>query len=582
MEMTHDKKGTGLIRSILKMMKFYKRYWILGILIFILMGVGIFFNIGIAYVSEQSLNLIELDNQSAYNQLLRMALIIGMISLILIFIQGYITNMTWFLITRDLAFELFNKIHKFPLIKMISYHTGDLIARVRGDSAQAVGIIGRSAYDLIFNVLMAVSAFTYLSTVSWPLALLVVITGPVSLFVGRIFDKKIRKLSTKQQEKDAEVKGFLQEFLQGMTTIRAFGLGDLMSEKYGDKRLSFNKVSLERTHTNQKMRAIIGLSNRLVFLVVFFTVTLLTFRGTLEIGALIAFFILMNRIQMPFQALSSTWGELQASYGATNRVNAILDEDIPENPTTFSAQHQDKLLELKNISFTYPLREGESINIAVKNISLTINHGDKIAIVGASGAGKTTLAKMICGLYTPDEGEIELYGGQENTQGSPLTDAISYVPQQAYLFSGTILENISFSNRSASKEEIIDSAKSAQIHEDIMQLENGYDTIVAEKGSTLSGGQRQRITIARAFLKDSPLLVLDEATSAVDVLNESRVYQAMDQLMADKTVVVIAHRLSTIKKMDRIIVLDHGMIVEEGNHEELISLQGYYYQLNQN
>lgn len=206
---------------------------------------------------------------------------------------------------------------------------------------------------------------------------------------------------------------------------------------------------------------------------------------------------------------------------------------------------------------------------------MEIKKGEKIAIVGLSGAGKTTLAKIISGLYTPKDGDIVLYSNQD----VPLTAVFSYVPQQAYVFSGTVFENIAYGNPSATKEEVIQAAKSARIHDEIMKLENGYETVIAEKGSTVSGGQRQRLTIARAFLKNAPILVMDEATSALDVQSERLIYEAMDELMADKTVIVIAHRLSTIKQMDRVIVMDQGEIVEDGSHEELMALEGRYYQL---
>lgn len=559
-----------------KILTFARRYWWAGMIIFSLMIVDIFFSIGFAYVNEKAINFIEIQSFDSFAYLLQLTAVIGVIVIALLFLLNFLKSYVPALVSRDLSEEIFLKINTLPLVKLTPYHTGDKVARIKDDPVKAVEVIGNSAYSIVNNVLLATVAFIYLSLISWPLALLTVSVGPITLIAGRYFDKKLRSISYEIQNVEAEIKGFLQEYIQGIRTIRSYDLERTMIQKYKSLKLHYNLLFMRRTTTTQLMMITLRFTNQIVFITVFFIICLLTFNGKLDIGSTIAFFILMNRVQAPFSAISQSWGMIQESYGSSKRIYEILDMVDHQFPLELNDQLDNTLVSLKQIFFRYKEETDES-SLVLNNVSLEIKNNELVAIVGRSGSGKSTLAKIISGLYIPSGGKI--IAKKNGFEDSSLINHVSYVPQQPYVFSGTVYENIAISNASATREEVIDAAKQAQIHQDILKLDKGYEEFISEKGDNLSGGQLQRLTIARAFLKRSPLLVLDEATSALDPENERLIVKALESYKKEGSVVVITHRLATVENADEIIVLNEGEIFEKGKHVEMVENKGLYFEL---
>ncbi|MFR8643594.1 MAG: ABC transporter ATP-binding protein, partial [Monoglobus pectinilyticus] len=303
----------------------------------------------------------------------------------------------------------------------------------------------------------------------------------------------------------------------------------------------------------------------------------LCFKGSLTLGALIAFSSLLGQTLSPLMRASSMFFNLKSASASAERVFSIINEPSEQEGSEVSASLNGDVpaIQFENVSFGY-----EEDKPVLKNLNLSIKKGETVGFAGASGCGKSTILGLICGFYRPSSGRILIGGidmGDRNLKA--VRSLISYVSQDAYLFPFSIYDNIAMGKSGATKEEVIAAAKAAYAHDFIMETENGYDTIVGERGSRLSGGQIQRISIARAMLKDAPILLLDEATSALDVKAEAEVQKALDNLSIGRTVLVVAHRLSTIKGADRIAVIDNGIVAECGSHDELLKKDGLYAKL---
>lgn len=577
-ESTDLKLGYALRRLI----SYARPYRIGFIIAVLLLSAKLVMDIGFAAVQQVFIDTINSSNMDALTRVAVICAIACAIIICCLMLQHYLRFVIQSRMAWDIRAKLFDKSHQIPFRHVQSMHSGDLTSRNNKDAGFSIGMINSIVYDLGYNLLLCFISFLYLASMDVWIALLALGSGPLVFLSGRFFDRRLRKLSTEIYAKEAELRGILQETLQGMKVVRAFSLEETLLQKYTIEREKLREMQLRRSILNGLLWQSSAFINNLIMVVCAVLIALSALRGGTTAGEVLAFVILMGRVQWPFVHMSQTWGGVQEALGAAERVFDILDapdegasQASTEPNTTPVASGEVPALRIQDLQYNYSaINNNESPLFA--GINLHVEHGETIAVVGPSGSGKTTLVRLCCGLYEPNEGSISIYGKSVHDQLEEARAMITYVPQSPYLFSGTIRDNIAFSTDAASDEEVQEAAQLAGAAEFIEKMPDGYDTILGEHGSTLSGGQRQRIAIARAFLRNAPLLLLDEATSALDNESERVVQQSLDLLMKHRTTLVIAHRLSTVREASRIIVLDQGSIVEEGTHDSLLELNGLY------
>lgn len=568
-----------------RLISYAKPYRIGFIIAILLLSAKLVMDVGFAAVQQVFIDTINSSNMDALTRVTVICAIACVIIICCLMLQQYFRFVMQSRMAWDIRAKLFDKSHRIPFRHIQSMHSGDLTSRNNKDAGFAIGMINSIVYDLGYNLLLCFVSFLYLASMDVWIALLALGSGPLVFLSGRFFDRKLRKLSTEIYAKEAELRGILQETLQGMKIVRAFSLEEILLQKYAIEREKLRKMQLRRSILNGLLWQSSAFINNLIMVLCAVLIALSALRGGTTAGEVLAFLILMGRVQWPFVHMSQTWGGVQEALGAAERVFDILDApdegaDHNSSEHTSSSVTSDGVaaLHIQDVHYKYSaINDNESPLFT--GVNLHIQHGETIAIVGPSGSGKTTLVRLCCGLYEPNAGSISIYGKSVHDQLEEARAMITYVPQTPYLFTGTIRENIAFGSSIASEGDIQEAACFAGAEEFITKMPNGYDTVLGEHGSTLSGGQRQRIAIARAFLRNAPLLLLDEATSALDNESERMVQQSLDLLMKNRTTLVIAHRLSTVREASRIIVLDQGTIVEDGTHDSLLEMNGLYAEL---
>lgn len=480
-------------------------------------------------------------------------------------------------VRRQLKLSLFQHMLRLPSRFYSVHHSGDLVSRLTNDVHAVEGAIGVNLLNLIRMPLMAMAAFIYLLTIHWGLALMCLFLGPAALLIGGVFGKLIRDNGRKLQNYLGRVNSLLHDVFAGHTVMRAFAMERKLEERY---RIDCDQV-LSMEQREAKLLGWLQAGSGTISLTSFFVSmgigAYYVAQGSISIGSLLAFVTLIQHLIYPFSGIAKQWGGLQRSLAAVERIWKVMDER-PERSELPAYIHSVPLhtgIRLNQLTFSY-----DDKRKVLRDISIMIPVGSTIAFVGPSGAGKSTLFQVIMGFYYPTSGTIILDDMPIGSSDIGIWRSyMSYVPQESYLFTGTIRDNIAGGLPDASDEGIAQAAKDANAHEFIMELPDGYDTWIGERGTTLSGGQKQRITIARAILKDAPVLLLDEATSSLDTETEAAVKEALLRLMKGRTTLIIAHRLSTVLHADWIVVMDQGMLIEQGTHEQLLRKQGLYTRL---
>jgi ATP-binding cassette, subfamily B, bacterial len=515
--------------------------------------------------------------------------------------QSYLTDFVGQQVMRDLRGKLFSHLQSLSLRFFTGTRTGEIQSRLQNDVGGLQTVITDTASALLSNSVILVSTLIAMTILSWQLTLLSLIMLPLFVWLtGRV--GRIRRAITSQtQGALAEMSAITQESLSvsGVLLAKVFGRQDRDAERYEEQNDRLARLQVRQQIVGRAFFAVVStffsITPVLVYLVA--GLQLADGRGPTA-GTIIAFTTLQTRLFMPIGQLLQTSTEISSSLALFGRVFAYLDlraEVVePADPVRLAPEEVRGEVRLSNVWFSYePETEagteakagaedgaGRARHWALRGMDLTVAPGQLAAVVGASGAGKTTLSYLIPRLYDVTEGSVSLDGHDVRSLSlDSLTGAIGMVTQETYLFHATVRENLAYARPDAGDEEIELAAKAAYIHDRILELEHGYETMVGERGYRLSGGEKQRLAIARVLLKDPRVLVLDEATSALDTISERHVQAALEPLMAGRTTIAIAHRLSTIRAADVIFVVDAGRVIEQGTHDELLATGGRYAEL---
>lgn len=480
-------------------------------------------------------------------------------------------------VEKDMRRDIFEHIEKQSFSFFDKNRTGQLMSRTTTDLFEISELAHHGPEDLLISLLTLFGAFFVMFSIRWQLAVIVFVTLPLLIFAVYSSRKSLMGSSSLVKGKTAEINSAVESSISGARTTKIFTNEDYEFSKFEKSNQNF--FDAKRLY----YKAMAGMHSKMEFVTHILSVIILAvggfyiMKGKMTLGDLVAANMFVAAFLQPIRRLANFVEQFSTGMAGFMRFSEMMQihEEMPEKPGAVELSEKIESVDFENVSFDY------SENFPVlKNISLEVKKGQTVAFVGPSGGGKTTLCNLLARFYEVKDGSIKINGIDiRDYKLKSLRSQIGFVQQDVFMFAGTIRENIAYGRPDATEAEIIEAAKEAEIYDDIMNMQNGFDSVIGERGIKLSGGQKQRISIARVFLKNPPVLVLDEATSALDSITEQKIQSAFDRLCSGRTAFVIAHRLSTIKNADKIAVLENHKIVESGTHEQLLSKKGEYFNL---
>ena len=480
-------------------------------------------------------------------------------------------------VEKDMRRDIFEHIEKQSFSFFDKNRTGQLMSRTTTDLFEISELAHHGPEDLLISLLTLFGAFFVMFSIRWQLAVIVFVTLPLLIFAVYSSRKSLMGSSSLVKGKTAEINSAVESSISGARTTKIFTNEDYEFSKFEKNNQNF--FDAKRLY----YKAMAGMHSKMEFVTHILSVIILAvggfyiMKGKMTLGDLVAANMFVAAFLQPIRRLANFVEQFSTGMAGFMRFSEMMQihEEMPEKTDAVELSEKIESVDFENVSFDY------SENFPVlKNISLEVKKGQTVAFVGPSGGGKTTLCNLLARFYEVKDGSIKINGIDiRDYKLKSLRSQIGFVQQDVFMFAGTIRENIAYGRPDATEVEIIEAAKEAEIYDDIMNMQNGFDSVIGERGIKLSGGQKQRISIARVFLKNPPVLVLDEATSALDSITEQKIQSAFDRLCSGRTAFVIAHRLSTIKNADKIAVLENHKIVESGTHEQLLSKKGEYFNL---
>ena len=569
--MSEQKENTSW-KTVLRLMPFVKPHRIWLVLNMLGSTLRAFSSFANTLILQQLTDTVVRTDTDSFVRWLYIAGGIVVLSMIVNYGTRYASGRTISPTLRDLRHRTSEHIQHLPMSNLEAHHTGDLISRLNNDIGQIPALLN-SISEVVYQPVLFAGSFIYLLLISWKLLVISCILIPITAVLYNKVSKPMEELSRKNLEGHSRANSMIQDVIGGMPIVKAFNLQKIMFGRY---RNVVQEIETQGLAMDRREAALMTLYLALRYipqLIVPLYGGYLALKGEISPGSVVAANLLIWNVFQPVEALLGLLRQVRTITPAIQRVFEILDE-VPEHggaPVVMSDPNIPPV-ELGELSFSY---DGET-NI-LNQLSLEVTAGKMVALVGASGSGKSTILKLICGFYTPSAGYIRLYG--QDLAASDLAAArhhMSLVSQDTYLFPTTIAENIAYGRLGATSDDIVAAAQQANAHDFIMDFPETYDTDIGERGVKLSGGQRQRLALARAILKDAPILLLDEPTSALDTQSEFLVQQALERFMPNRTVLVVAHRLSTIHNADEILVIEQGSVRERGTHEQLMKTESLY------
>ena len=569
------------IKRILKQLRGYTHYIILSVLMAMItvagsLAVPIFFGDAINYMIEGAT-----DWQGIFRCFILIAVSVA-VTCIAQWLLNIINNKITYSVTLDIRKEAFEHIHKLPLKYLDAHPYGDLVSRNVADVDQFADGLLMGFTQFFTGVLTIISTLVMMFVLNWIIALAVFVLTPLSLFIAKFVSTRTYKLFRKNSQIRGEQTAFIDEMVGNLKVVQAFSHEDENSEKFDEINERLAKASQDATFFSSLPNPTTRFVNALVYAAVALAGALTIIYPSVlpvafNVGKLSTLLSYANQYTKPFNEITGVITEIQNAIACAGRIYELIDEplQIPDAPDAKQLEDVRGGVAFDGVSFSYTQERK-----LIENLNLDVKAGSRIAIVGPTGCGKTTLINLLMRFYDVDGGAISVDGNDIRTvTRSSLRRNYGMVLQDTWLKNGTVKQNIAMGKPDAGDEEIIQAAKNAHSHKFIVQLENGYDTVISEDGGNLSQGQKQLLCITRIMLSLPPMLILDEATSSIDTRTEMQIQHAFAKMMEGRTSFIVAHRLSTVKNADLILVMKDGKIIEQGRHEELIALGGFYNKL---